>query len=451
MIDIYVLNKDLEQIGIIDNYTSLIWASRYLEDGDCELYIGATNEMLSLLRKDHFLTRHDDDMICRIESIELDTNIEDGNYLIIKGYDVKKILSQRIVWTQTNIDGNVESYIRKLVNDSLINPNLSYRAITDSTGRKNFFLSNVKGFKEVITQQVTYAQVAEKIKELCNYYGWGYRIYVENKNFYFDLYKGIDRTGTVIFSPDLENLIATKYKEDSSNIANVALIGGEGEGSERTNNTSGHAEGIDRSEIFVDAKDISKTIKWEDLKLLYPTGIISGTTYVMNQLDIQIIDDYQLADLKINFPNGIEITKDNVKYYRITNIVIADLNSSTPENNDDVILRNVIYSVYLLNRGYEKLSEYGSIITFEGSIEADTTFKYKEDYFLGDLVTIENEYGISIDARIVEVIEIYDENGKSIEPKFEYPHIDNLNYLLTEIEDKILTENNEFILLEGDL
>ena len=47
------------------------------------------------------------------------------------------------------------------------------------------------------------------------------------------------------------------------------------------------------------------------------------------------------------------------------------------------------------------------------------TFVYKTDYNLGDVVTVENEYGISVGARIVEVVEVDDDNGYSVQPKFE--------------------------------
>lgn len=41
-----------------------------------------------------------------------------------------------------------------------------------------------------------------------------------------------------------------------------------------------------------------------------------------------------------------------------------------------------------------------------------------EDYFLGDVVQVINEYGISAAPRIVEIIESEDENGKSTVPTF---------------------------------
>lgn len=426
--DIYVLNENLQQVGTIDDYTSLIWAKRYNDIGDCELYVQATPKAIDLLRKGYYLTRLDDDMVCRIKTIEIDTNIESGNYLIVTGYDVKDILNQRIVWSQTNIDGTVEAYIRRLVYQSIVAPNLSARHIP------NFQITNEKGFKDVILEQVTYANVGEKVQELCKKYQWGYRVYVENETFYFDLYKGTDRSDYVVFSPEYENLVSTKYKEDSSNLGNVALIGGSGEGSDRVLNVSSFAIGLNRYEIFVDAKDVSNTITWLELHTMYPTtdeggqGYIykTGTqaaTYRMNYIDIAIVDAQQLVELKQDYPNGNEQTIGGVLYYRIYDAIIADLDTFAPTDTDSVRLRNLVYSVYLLNRGYEKLSEYGTKVTFEGSVEPNVTFKYKYDYTLGDIVTVENEYGIKLEARIVEVIETFDEKGYSVEPKFEYMEV----------------------------
>lgn len=438
MIDLYVLNGDLERIAIIDSYVSLIWSNRYNEDGDCELYLEANDYSLSTLKKGYYLVRDDDDMVCRIKKIELTTDVENGNYLIVTGYDIKDVLGQRVVWSQTNVDGNVENYIRKIINDSLVNPTLSARQIKNTSGKANFFLGDKQNFTEVISEQITYKSVKEKIQELCKKYDWGYKVITDIGNFYFILYKGTDRSNSVMFSPQFENLISTTYQEDSTNLANVALVAGEGEGSERSRNVSGYAEGLNRNEIYVDARDISKTITWGDLIALYPTtdqggkghideSALGAAVYRMDSIDIAIVDNNQLTELQANYPTGQIITKSGNQYYQVYNVIIADLPAKalteTMENDDDVILRDLVYSVYLLNRGYEKLAEYGTTVSFDGTVEPSITFEYKKDYFLGDKVSVENEFGISAAARIVEVIEVIDQNGYSIEPKFEYVEV----------------------------
>ena len=396
MIDIYVLNRDLEQIGIIDTYTSLIWANRYNDVGDCELYVEATVEKMKLLAKGNYLIRADDEMVCQIKKVELDTDSENGNYLIVTGYDVKKFLDQRVIWGTYSVDGNVEDYLRNIINRSLGNPTLSARQLRKRNGERLFYLGDKANFKDVTTEQNSYVNVGELVREKCVKYKWGYKVVLSDKALYFKLYQGTDRSDSVIFSDDFENLEATKYVEDDTNLGNVALVAGEGEGSERSRNVSGYAEGINRYEIYVDAKDISKTIKWSELIEMYPTtekggqGSIQTKTnpdgtfyyvYQMNYIDIQVVDVNQLLELKAAYPGGNEITINDNLYYRVYDVAIADLPSNTLTDGDDVILRDLVYSVYLLNRGYEKLAEFGKVTSFEGTVEPDVTFKYKRDYF----------------------------------------------------------------------
>lgn len=431
MDDVYILNRNLELVGIIDAYKSLIWASRYYEIGDCELYVPATNEMLSMLKIGYYIKRPDDDMLCQIRYVELDTSGEEGNYIVVKGFDVKSWLDQRVVWSTMQADGNAEQFIRSMVDNALGAAGLYARRIVDDNGNRIFYLGNEAGFTEVLTEQVSYKNIGEKVREYCLRYGWGYRVLMGGNLLYFQLYKGTDRTDSVIFSDAYENLSATTYIEDETNMGNVALVAGEGQGSKRSRNVSGYAESVDRFEVYVDAKDISKTITWGDLTNIYPTteqggqGYISGTsttgyTYKMNYLNIQIVDSDQLTWLIQNYPDGQQITIGGIDYYQVYNEIVADLPSNTLEDSDNVVLRDIVYMVYLLTRGYEKLAEFGAVTSFAGTIEPNTTFEYKKDYFLGDMVTVQNEFGISVGARIVEVVEVNDDNGYNVEPKFKY-------------------------------
>lgn len=429
--DVYILDKDLNRIGLIDTYTSLIWSKRYRENGDCELYVPATIENFELLKMGFYITRPDDDMVCKIRKIELDTNAENGNYLIVTGYDVKSFLDQRIIWGTATAKGNLEDFIRNIFSDNIGANAPQERQFVNSGNQRFFNLGTAAGLDEVSSEQTSYKNIGEKIRECCQRYGWGYRVYKDGNNLLFTLYKGRDKTQEVVFSDDFENLSETKYTEDQTNLGNVALIAGEGEGAARFRCVYGEADGEYRFEKYVDAKDVSKTITWDELTQTYPTqaqggyGYIVGTEetgyfYRMEQCDILIITDAQLAALQSEYPSGQEVTIDGVLYYRIFDENIADLTSEAPEDSDEAVLSNSIYEVYLLTRGFEHLAEFGALKSFEGSIEPSSTFVYKTDYDLGDLVTVKNEYGISVEARITEIIEVSDDNGYSVEPKFEY-------------------------------
>ena len=428
--DVYVLDKNLSLIYIIDTYKSCIWANRYYAVGDCEVYLPATPELMGILVKGNYLIRTDDDMVCRIKRIELDTDAENGDYLIVTGKDIKDLCDQRIIWNTMTCNGNLEIFIRTLVNTSLINPSMPARKVLKPDATPLLSLGTPAGFTDVLSEQVSYKGLGEKIREYCQKYGWGYKMVMSGSALQWILYKGTDRTDSVFFSDEYENLITTSYVDDDSNLGNVSLVGGEGEGSSRSMATSGYAESTERYELFIDAKDLTHTVTWSDLTNTYPLESAGGQGYIvtsgdknyynLRRLDIQIVDADQLAKLQAQYPSGSIVTVDGVQYYRITNVTVADLPSQSPANADNVTLRDVIYSVYLINRGYEKLAEHGETITFAGTVEPDVTFEYKKDYFLGDIVTVQNSYGITVPVRIVEIIEVDDDNGYSLQPKFEY-------------------------------
>ena len=381
MEDICLLDKRLNRKHIIDTYSNVIWANRYNEIGDCELVIPATKENFNKVKECKYISRTDDDMVCEIKKIEIQTNEESENQLIITGTDVKEILKQRIVEKQTNFNGLVEDYIRKLIYDSIINPTNPDRKI------KNFILADKVGFTEKIKEQVAYDYVGNKIQKLCKQYGWGYKVTVEDGNFIFSLYKGDDKSEYVTFSEDYDNISTTDYSKDDSNIKNVGLVAGEGEGVARVVTSIGEGEGIDRHELYIDARDISSEINYDELLNTYP--------------------------------NGNEKNINNVIYYQVNGSNIAILTKDAEGEITKVQLCRDVYIENLKNTGFEQMLEYKSVTHFAGDVIVGINYIYKEDYDLGSIVSIVNEYGISIKVRISEIIENQNDNGYTMEPTFE--------------------------------
>lgn len=465
MRDVYILDKNLQSIGIIDGYKSLIWANRYGKLGDCELYVTVTAENLQLVTDGTYMIRPDDDMVCEIVKIEITTDAEEGNFLIVHGRDIKALLDQRIIWTTQTCNGRMETFVRDQVSAALIDPANTDRRVLKANGGALLALDADSGIPDIVSEQVSYKNLGEKVREYCETYQTGYRIRenAAGTMLLFGMYKGTDRSGTVVFSDKFENLASTKYAEDVSSLGNVALIGGQGEGSDRVMDVFGQASGTARHERFVDADDISTEITYAELKATYPLVADGGygsiyTTggksyYRMSQLDVQVMSPQHLEELRTEYPGGTEITIDGQLYYRLTTIIIADLPNSSPADDATVTIRSIIYHVYLLNRGAENLAQYGKKITFDGSVVPDVTFKYKEDYFLGDIVTVENVYGISAKARITEVVEVLDDQGYSMEPTFEWLDVDTgedtVQTILTAENRRLLTQGGQAILTES--
>ena len=79
-------------------------------------------------------------------------------------------------------------------------------------------------------------------------------------------------------------------------------------------------------------------------------------------------------------------------------------------SNGGEISENDYYDM-LATRGGEKLAERQIVKAFSGNIEPQTTYQYKKDYNLGDIVSVDNGYGVTATPRIIEIIECWDDTG----------------------------------------
>ena len=97
--------------------------------------------------------------------------------------------------------------------------------------------------------------------------------------------------------------------------------------------------------------------------------------------------------------------------------------SSVSSNGEIITVEE--YTALLQSYGKEQIA--GSQITksFDGEVIPDGLYKLNTDYFLGDIVQIQNEKGISATPRIIEIIYADDENGTSIVPTFSEWEVDN--------------------------
>ncbi len=90
------------------------------------------------------------------------------------------------------------------------------------------------------------------------------------------------------------------------------------------------------------------------------------------------------------------------------------------------------YNEALKQRGLEGLIENSRTVNFEGEVDAVRMFVYNEDFFMGDIIQIANEYGIEGAARVVEFIHNEDANGRKQYPTFE---------AIQDIDDSVIEEN----------
>lgn len=348
--DLTLLNTSLDAIAIVDDYESMIWTDRYQESGDFELYTPVTNTILSVIKQDYYLQNRDSEHVMIVEKLLIKTDVETGNHIEITGRSLESILTRRIIWGQRTLSGNLQNGIKTLLDENVISPTDENRKIDNFIFEES---TDERITKLTLEAQYTGDELYEVISKLCKEHDIGFRITLnDNKQFVFGLYMGADRSYEqsenpyVIFSPNFENIVNSNYIESKSALKNVTLVGGEGEGAERRYTTVGSASGLERRELFTDARDISSDV------------------------------------------------------------------------GDGVVLTEEEYNAQLTQRGEEKLAEHISVESFEGEIEATMMFRYREDFFNGDVVQIANEYGHESKTRILEMTTSENKEGTSVYPTF---------------------------------
>lgn len=348
--DIWVLDENLEVIDIVETFNSFIWTDRYNEYGDFELRISIDDRSVKALRIDRYLQNRDSDHLMIIDTLEIESDAEDGTYLVVTGKSLESILGRRIVWGLKILDGNLQNGIKALMNENVIAPSNPDRKIS------NFVFE--ESSDPIITElsikaQYTGDNLYDVIHTICEEQNLGFKITLnDSKQFVFKLYSGKDRSYSqsenpyVIFSPKFDNLLSGNYIESKAAWKNVTLVGGEGEGTERRYTAVGNVSGLKRREIFTDARDISSTTE-----------------------------------------DGETISSD-------------------------------AYISLLRQRGKEKLSENVNVMSFEGEAEMTQMFRYGVDFFNGDVVQLEDEYGHEVKARITEIVISESETGFYQYPTF---------------------------------
>lgn len=93
------------------------------------------------------------------------------------------------------------------------------------------------------------------------------------------------------------------------------------------------------------------------------------------------------------------------------------VNAQQSSTNDEE-LTPATYHDILLDAGKQACAESRPDKQAEANVAPNYGFILNKDYYLGDLVSVENEYGIKSNPRVVETIEAQDETGYSIIPTF---------------------------------
>lgn len=305
--------SDYEQTAVIDNFISLVVNRRFFTSNGFELKLGLSMENLTNLKIGNAI---------RIDSVFYYinfSNVEDlkTGILVVKGVSFFGLLNQRIIWENYSNNARPELIARDLLLRHVITPTDISRKIAQISVSDDINLT-----PNGILYQNSYGMIREAIESLAQTYEFGFKEeyvdpYIPHSKITF--MNGRDLSDSVEFTTDSENVLNESYEASDFDERNVALVAGEGEGSVRTLVTVGSGTGLNRKELYVDARDLQSE-KEDDTQMTaaeYNQALIErGRLKLTDQQAILILDGdidvrNQLYEYKVDYDLGDTVRRSS--------------------------------------------------------------------------------------------------------------------------------------------
>ena len=229
------------------------------------------------------------------------------------------------------------------------------------------------------------------IQEICETYQLGFKVTPSGSGgFSFKLYAGTDRSHTqnavppVVFSPKYENISETILVENSSGYKNTACVYNE------------YTKRIEHQTVETKS---SGGYDYEDTITTYEEVLVKSEVEVYNGLGA------------VSGLDRKEIYIDSSKSHK---------------KDDDTEYTQAEYNSILTAEGKDTLGDYAMTAAFTGTLEPYRQFVLGRDFDMGDIVSIENEYGKKGRCRVIEIIHHSSSSGESVYPSFENADSDKI-------------------------
>lgn len=177
--------------------------------------------------------------------------------VVISGKSLRAKSLKRIVYRIYHQTKKPEQIIYDHINNEVVNPSQASRKIQYLSITSPGTLST-----STVDYQNSYGVVCDEVDALCSTYDIGIRetaTNLQNPHNKLEIVKGKDLSDVVEFSVDFDNLLSESYESSNFDEATMAWVFGEGDGSARINvKLNDNLAGLEREEIYVDARDIQK-------------------------------------------------------------------------------------------------------------------------------------------------------------------------------------------------
>lgn len=265
---IRVITQDFELLTEIDLYTSAQVVRMWHGIGELELHINRYTKDANLLQKGVLLFLGSDThkvYIIRSREIPLEEDGKVSENWVIRAPALKAIVGQRLTLPPSstaydNKQGDAETVMKHYIERNVTNPDDANRIIQNVEIAPN----QNRGIN--VNWRSRFKNLAEEMTEISQFSGLGWNIYLDlpNQKWVFDVTESNNLTTSqislppVIFSPKFDSLQSLNYSESELDYRNFAYVAGQGEGTDRRVIELGGQSGIERHELFVDARNVDE-------------------------------------------------------------------------------------------------------------------------------------------------------------------------------------------------
>lgn len=352
----FVLNQKFESIAKITDFISIMWVDRFNEPGEFEVYLPINNNSFTYFVGDNYLWYSGSDKLMIIEDLEVNTERANVPILIARGRSLESILDRRILLYDTVFNQNLEDAIRQVLDVSLMSG-------ADSSRKIDNFIFEYSGDTRISSLTCDYEfskgdNLKDVVEKIIKGAHLGYSVRLNDSNqFVFRVLVGEDRS----YDQDSNPWIIFSPKFNNLSTSNFKHEGGS------------------------DFRNVIYTYG-EEYNDQDPEELIVGTTTGL--LRRELYNDASSISHEVD-ENGTKKTLTPTEYTKLLK-----------QNADDLQKDHMIKE------------------TAECEVDYKINFEYGKDYFVGDLVQVENEFGQKIKMRVTEFITSISSSGKELYPTF---------------------------------
>lgn len=270
---LYMFDSALTIQGVLERYQRASWTRRVSRPGSLQLQINRNATGAGAIARGSFVALDDDgngviDRAYLVEQVEI--RIEEGGraseIVEVAGRDVSGMLAERLVvppplqshdvQTNTAAETSLKHYVDAHGGPAAaVNRRIPALVITPDQARG-----------PVDTEAARYQPVTEVLERISLRTAMGFEVTFDaaSKTHVFDVVPGADRTTSVFLDVDFDTVRRQRWLSSDLSRKTFAVVAGQGEGVNRTivETFLGATEpaGLDRRELFVDARDMSDAL-----------------------------------------------------------------------------------------------------------------------------------------------------------------------------------------------